>query len=232
MPDRPLAVALVSGGMDSCVTAALAEEEYALALLHASYGQRTEDRERHSFLTLADHFAVPSQRRLIIDQHHLSAIGGSALTDRHRAVPDADPDGPGIPDTYVPFRNANLLAAAASWAEVLGAEAIFVGAVEEDSSGYPDCRREFYDAFEGVIDAGTRPETSIRIITPIIHLRKVEIVRRGLELGAPLELTWSCYQNSDRPCGHCDSCALRARGLAEAGVTDPLLQDPAAHKSI
>ena len=155
-------------------------------------------------------------------------MGGSALTDSRQAIPDADLDAPGIPVTYVPFRNANLLAAAASWAEVLGAEAIFVGAVEEDSSGYPDCRREFYDAFEGAIDAGTRPETSIRIITPIIALQKGDIVRRGLALGAPLDLTWSCYRNSDKPCGNCDSCALRERGFAEAGVSDPLLLEPAA----
>lgn len=228
MAELPLAVVLASGGLDSCVTAALAAQEFSLALLHASYGQRTEDRERQAFLALADHFGIPAQRRLIIDLRHLSDMGGSALTDSRQAIPDADLDAPGIPVTYVPFRNANLLAAAASWAEVLGAEAIFVGAVEEDSSGYPDCRREFYDAFEGAIDAGTRPETSIRIITPIIALQKGDIVRRGLALGAPLDLTWSCYRNSDKPCGNCDSCALRERGFAEAGVSDPLLQEPAA----
>jgi 7-cyano-7-deazaguanine synthase len=208
--------------MDSCVTTALAARDHDLALLHANYGQRTEARELQAFNDIADHYRVPDDRRLVIDQRHLAAIGGSALTDAGITVPQADLASTDIPVTYVPFRNANLLAAAASWAEVLGARAIFAGAVEEDSSGYPDCRREFYDAFEAAIAAGTRPETNIHILTPVIGLRKTEIIKKGMELNAPLQLTWSCYTREDVPCGACDSCALRARSFEEAGLTDPL----------
>ena len=214
---------LASGGLDSCITVALAAREYRIALLHANYGQRTEQREQQAFHDIADHYAVPPERRLVIDLRHLAAIGSSALTDRGIAVPPADLANPDIPSTYVPFRNANLLSAAVSWAEALGAGAVFVGAVEEDSSGYPDCRREFYDAFEAATEVGTRPETHIQIATPLIELRKAAIVKQGIELGTPLHLTWSCYQREDVPCGQCDSCALRARGFSEAGVADPLL---------
>ena len=217
------AVVLASGGLDSCVSVALAAREGELALLHADYGQRTEQRERQAFSAIAAHYGIPPERRLVLDLHHLGALGGSALTDPGMAVPEANLTDPDIPVTYVPFRNANLLSAAVSWAEVLGAQSVYVGAVEEDSSGYPDCRREFFDAFERAIEVGTRPETHIRIVTPLIHLRKGAIVRQGIELGAPLHLTWSCYQREDRPCGQCDSCALRARGFEEAGTVDPLL---------
>ncbi len=220
---RPLAVVLLSGGLDSCVTTAIAARDHNLALLHANYGQRTERRELRAFREIADHYGVPKERCLVLDQRHLAQIGGSALTQPGIAVPAADLASTDIPATYVPFRNANLLAAAASWAEVLGAGAIFAGAVEEDSSGYPDCRRTFYDAFEAAIETGTRPETHIRIITPVIGLRKAAIIQLGTELRAPLHLTWSCYLNDDLPCGRCDSCALRARGFEEAGVEDPLL---------
>ncbi len=222
---RPLAVVLLSGGLDSCVTVALAARDHDLALLHANYGQRTERRELRAFREIADHYGVTEERRLVLDQRHLAQIGGSALTQPGIAVPAADLASTDIPATYVPFRNANLLAAAASWAEALGAGAIFAGAVEEDSSCYPDCRRIFFDAFEAAIEAGTRPETHIRIITPVIGMRKAVIVKLGLELSAPLHLTWSCYRNEDVPCGQCDSCALRARGFEEAGVEDPLLAD-------
>lgn len=222
-PKKPLAVVLLSGGLDSCVTTAIAAEEYDLALLHANYGQRTEARELQAFHDIADHYQVPDERRLVIDQLHLAHIGGSALTDAGVPVPKADLSTTDIPVTYVPFRNANLLAAAASWAEVLGARAIFAGAVEADSSGYPDCRRDFFDAFQTAIAAGTRPETHIRILTPVIGMRKSEIVQKGNELDAPLHLTWSCYTREDIPCGTCDSCALRARAFEEAGVTDPLI---------
>ena len=233
---RPLAIVLLSGGLDSCVTAAIAVRDHDLALLHANYGQRTERRELQAFREIADHYGVPEERRLVLDQRHLARIGGSALTQPEVAIPAADLSptnrrgqtglsSTDIPATYVPFRNANLLAAAASWSEVLRAGAIFAGAVEEDSSGYPDCRRAFYDAFETAIEAGTRPETHIRIITPVIELRKAEIIKLGLELDAPLHLTWSCYRNEDLPCGRCDSCALRARGFEEAGVEDPLMAD-------
>jgi 7-cyano-7-deazaguanine synthase len=218
-PER--AICLVSGGMDSCVTAAIAQEENdELAFLHVSYGQRTEQRERQAFTALADHYDV--KLRLVISLEHLAKIGGSSLTDSSIAVTPADLMSQAIPSSYVPFRNAHLLAAAVSWGEVIGARAIYIGAVAEDSSGYPDCRPEFYDAFQNVIYAGTKPETNIRIATPVIALKKSEIVRKGLELGAPLEVTWSCYQASELACGNCDSCALRLRAFREAGVRDPI----------
>ena len=216
-----VAVCLVSGGMDSCVTAAIAREENAeLALLHVSYGQRTEARERQAFTDLADHFEVT--KRLVVSIEHLKVIGGSSLTDQSMPVTDANLSSQNIPTSYVPFRNSHLLSIATSWAEVIGAHRIYIGAVAEDSSGYPDCRPEFYEAFQKAIAAGTKPETQIEIVTPIIRLRKSEIVRRGLELKAPLHLTWSCYQAEDRACGRCDSCALRLRAFREAGVTDPI----------
>jgi len=216
-----LAICLVSGGMDSCVTAAIANEENdELAFLHVSYGQRTEKREREAFEALADHYEVKS--RLVISLEHLALIGGSSLTDRTMPVTTADLSAQGIPSSYVPFRNAHLLAAAVSWGEVIQASAIYIGAVAEDSSGYPDCRPEFYDAFQNVIDTGTKPETQITIRTPVITMRKSEIVRKGIELGAPLHLTWSCYKESELACGNCDSCALRLRAFREAGATDPI----------
>ena len=215
------AIVLVSGGMDSCVTAAIANTENdELAFLHVSYGQRTEKRERAAFEALADHYRV--DLRLVISLEHLARIGGSSLTDTTIAVTPANLNSREIPSSYVPFRNSHLLAAAVSWGEVIGANAIYIGAVAEDSSGYPDCRPEFYAAFQNVIDLGTKPGTDLRIRTPVIHLKKSEIVRTGLELGAPLDLTWSCYQASERACGNCDSCALRLRAFREAGVPDPI----------
>ena len=216
-----LAVCLVSGGMDSCVTAAIANvENDELAFLHVSYGQRTEQRERQSFEALADHYAVKT--RLIVSLRQLAEIGGSSLTDYEIQVSAPNLSSQGIPSSYVPFRNAHLLSAAVSWSEVIGASRIYIGAVEEDSSGYPDCRPAFYDAFQRVIDLGTRPDTRMEIRTPIIHLKKSQIIQRGVELNAPLELTWSCYQESDRACGNCDSCALRLRAFREAGIQDPI----------
>jgi 7-cyano-7-deazaguanine synthase len=217
---RPLAVVCVSGGMDSAVTAALAARTHRLAFLHGGYGQRTEGRERTSFHLLADHFAA--EARLVVDLTALRAVGGSSLTDRSIPVREGAPEQGRIPTSYVPFRNAHLLSAAVSWAEVLGAEAVFVGAVEQDSSGYPDCRPEFYEAFQEAVRRGTRPETRLEIVTPVIHLRKSEIVRRGQELGVPFEKTWSCYQAEDAACGVCESCLLRRQAFAEAGVADPL----------
>ena len=218
---EPLAVCLVSGGMDSCVTAAVAREENdELAFLHVSYGQLTEARERRAFEGLADFFKV--SRRLAVSLEHLARIGGSSLTDASIPVSEADLSSREIPTSYVPFRNAHLLAVATSWAEVIGATSVYIGAVAEDSSGYPDCRPEFYEAFQRAIDAGTRPETRVKIRTPVIRMRKVEIIRRGLGLGAPLGLTWSCYRAEALACGTCDSCALRLRAFGEAGVTDPI----------
>ena len=216
-----LAVCLVSGGMDSCVTAAFARDENeALAFLHVSYGQLTPARERRAFEELADFYGV--SRRLVVSLEHLARIGGSSLTDPSIPVAEADLSSRSIPTSYVPFRNAHLLAAATSWAEVIGAGRVYIGAVAEDSSGYPDCRPEFYEAFQRVIEVGTRPETRVEIRTPVIHMRKSEIVRRGVELGAPLALTWSCYRAEGRACGRCDSCALRLRAFREAGLEDPI----------
>lgn len=215
------AVCLVSGGMDSCVTAAIAgQENDELAFLHVSYGQRTERRERRAFDDLADHFNV--SQRLAVSIEYLAKIGGSSLTDQQIEVTEADLSSRKIPSSYVPFRNAHLLSIATSWAEVIHARQIYIGAVAEDSSGYPDCRPEFYEAFQRAINVGTRPETEVKIITPVIQMRKAEIVRRGLELKAPLQLTWSCYRSEDEACGRCDSCALRLRAFREAGVLDPI----------
>lgn len=223
---RELAVVCVSGGMDSAVTAALAARGHELAFLHADYGQRTEHKERWCFERLADHMGVG--RRLVVDLRALRAIGGSSLTDRAIPVREGHPVTGVVPTSYVPFRNAHLLCAATSWAEVLGARAIAVGAVWEDSSGYPDCRPEFYEAFEQAVHLGTRPETALRILTPVIRSSKAEIVRRGLELGVPFELTWSCYQAEERACGRCESCLLRLRAFAVAGVADPIAYEAPA----
>ncbi|MGD9630888.1 MAG: 7-cyano-7-deazaguanine synthase QueC [Pyrinomonadaceae bacterium] len=218
---QQLSVVLVSGGMDSCVTAAIASAENdEIAFLHVSYGQRTETRERRAFNDIAAHYRV--EKRLDVSIEYLAKIGGSSLTDEKIAVTEADLDSIEIPTSYVPFRNANMLAIATSWAEVIGANAIYIGAVAEDSSGYPDCRPEFYRAFQHTINTGTRPETHIEIRTPIIELSKTEIVKKAIELDAPLHLTWSCYRSEDVACGTCDSCALRLRGFERAGVTDPI----------
>ena len=218
--ERPLAVVLASGGMDSCVTAAIANLDYRLAMLHVAYGQRTEGRELQSFNEIADFYHA--EHRMVCRLEHLRQIGGSSLTDPNISVEIANLDRRGIPSSYVPFRNAHLLSVAVSWGEVLGARKIFIGAVAEDSSGYPDCRPEYYEAFNRVINVGTKPETNIEIVTPVIHMRKNEIVRKGVELAAPLRLTWSCYQREDVACGVCDSCALRLRAFEEAGLDDPI----------
>ena len=228
MTDSRKAVVLLSGGMDSSVSAAIARERHGagnMALLHAGYGQRTERRERRAFEEIADFYGV--RERLIVQLDHFRAIGGSALTDEKIAVPEntlgaPGPHGSAIPVTYVPFRNAHFLSVAVSWAEVIGAGAIYIGAVAEDSSGYPDCRPEYYQVFRELIRVGTRPETRIEIVTPVIGMKKSEIIRRGFELGAPLDLTWSCYQEEEMACGACDSCLLRLRAFAEAGAADPL----------
>ncbi|NJD23030.1 MAG: 7-cyano-7-deazaguanine synthase QueC, partial [Melioribacter sp.] len=194
-----LAVVAVSGGMDSCVTAAIANQTYKLALIHINYGQRTEERELKAFHDIADFYKA--EKRLVIDFEHFTKIGGSSLTDKSIEVAKADLSNKEIPSSYVPFRNANILSACVSWAEVISAEAVFVGAVYEDASGYPDCRPQFFQAFEKMVDIGTKPETKIKIETPIIYLSKAEIVNEGVELHAPLNLTWSCYQNEDEACG-------------------------------
>jgi 7-cyano-7-deazaguanine synthase len=205
--------------MDSSVCAALAVREHEAAAVHVSYGQRTEERERQSFLAICQRLNI--RDRLMVRNEAIRAIGGSALTDEEIAVPEAENLGQNIPVTYVPFRNAHFLAVAVSWAEVLGAEAVYIGAVEPDSSGYPDCRPAYYKAFNDVVKAGTK-EGNIEIVTPLIAMRKAEIVRLGLELGAPFDLTWSCYSREDQACGVCDSCALRLRAFETVGMPDPI----------
>ncbi len=218
--EKPRSVVLLSGGMDSCVCAALAVRDSETAALHISYGQRTEERERLGFERICDRLGI--KHRLAIRNEALSRIGGSALTDAEIEVPEAGEQiGTDIPVTYVPFRNAHFLSAAVSWAEVLGAEKIYIGAVEQDSSGYPDCRPAYYQAFNAVIRTGTR-DGKIEIVTPLIALRKVEIVKLGLKLGAPFDLSWSCYSHEDQACGVCESCVLRQRAFTEAGAEDPI----------
>ena len=221
MKNNNLAVVLASGGMDSCVSAASAiADGYEPAFLHVNYKQLTEKRELRAFYEIGDYYKIKA--RMVVDITHLSDFGGSCLTDEKIEVPDANLNNIDIPVSYVPFRNANILATAVSWAEIIHAKRIYVGAVEEDSSGYPDCRRSFFDFFEKAISEGTKPETEISIVTPLINLTKKEIIEKGLEMDAPLNLTWSCYKQEDKPCGDCDSCALRARGFHQAGLKDPL----------
>jgi len=217
---RHKAIIAVSGGMDSCVTAAIAAGDFELAFLHVNYGQRTEKRELKAFNDIADYYKVKD--RMVVDLRHLASIGGSSLTDYNIAVSKADLSNKEVPTSYVPFRNAHILSACVSWAEVINAAAVFIGAVWEDSSGYPDCRPEFFKSFENAVELGTKPSTSIGIVTPIIHLTKKDIVKKGLELNAPFHLTWSCYKEEEEACGVCDSCALRLRGFQNAGVEDPI----------
>ena len=213
------AVVLLSGGMDSCVCAALAVRDCDAAAVHVSYGQRTEARERRAFTEICERLGI--RQRLVVRNEALRAIGGSALTDERIAVPESHAIGHEVPVTYVPFRNAHFLSVAVSWAEVLQADKVYIGAVEQDSSGYPDCRPAYYRAFNEVVKAGTK-DGRIEIVTPLLGMRKAQIVMLGLELGAPFDLTWSCYSKEDRACGVCDSCVLRLRAFAEAGAVDPV----------
>ncbi|MBN2570655.1 MAG: 7-cyano-7-deazaguanine synthase QueC [Ignavibacteriales bacterium] len=219
MKSKDCIVAL-SGGIDSCVTVSIANENYNLALLHINYGQRTENRELKAFNDIADFFGV--EKRLIVDAKYFSEIGGSSLTDKNLNMRKFNFNSDIIPNSYVPFRNANILSICTSWAEAINCHDIFIGAVHEDSSGYPDCRPEFFTAFNKVIELGTRPESKIKIHTPIINMSKKEIIQKGLELKSPFHLTWSCYKDEDIACGECDSCALRLRGFQEANVQDPI----------
>lgn len=220
MTAKPLAVVLLSGGLDSCVAAALARRDFDLALFHANYGQRTLARELAAFRAQAEFFGV--DRTLTVDLPFLSQIGGSSLTDSRQSIPLAEEEPPGIPTTYVPFRNSILMAAAVAWAEVLGARALFIGANVLDNPGYPDCRPAYFAAYQRLIALGTRPETEITLETPLLNLDKAGIVRLGLALAAPLHLTWSCYQGESLACGRCSSCRLRLKGFAAAGVEDPI----------
>lgn len=213
----------MSGGLDSCVTIAIADKSHEVCALHANYGQRTEQRELEAFGDQADFYGITT--RLVVNLNYFTKIGGSSLTDPGIEVPDGDPNEQGIPNTYVPFRNAHFLAIATSWAEVIGAKRIFIGAVSEDSSGYPDCRPEYYERMNALIEAGTKPGSGIRIETPLIRMRKPEIVMKGLELGAPLDRSWSCYRQEGRACGTCDSCRLRLEAFKDADAIDPIVYD-------
>lgn len=215
--ERPLAVCLVSGGLDSCVTAALAARDHRSALLHSGYGQLTRERELRAFNDIADYLGVPRKLRLVVAADYLKKIGGSTLTGGTAQASGS------IPSTYVPFRNANLLAIGVSWAEVIGAGSVFIGAMEEDSSGYPDCRESFIRAFNQAVEEGTRPDTRIRIRAPLIHMSKADVIRLGADIKAPLHLTWSCYRSAGpEACGECASCLLRLKGFREAGIPDPI----------
>ncbi len=218
--EKEKAIILLSGGIDSCITTAIANKNYQTCLLHVNYGQRTSKREEKAFNEISEYYKVKKNLYTIFRIDYFRKIGGSSLTNQSMKIPNNLLKT--IPNTYVPFRNANLLAIAVSWAEVINAKKIFIGAMEEDSSGYPDCREKFFYVFNQMIKLGTKPETEITIETPIIHKTKAEVIKIGLELNAPLELTWSCYQNSNVSCGVCESCRLRIKAFKEAGVKDPI----------
>jgi 7-cyano-7-deazaguanine synthase len=222
MSDLPHAIVLVSGGLDSCVTAAIAAQDHRLSFLHVAYGQRTQAREHLAFTQIGDHYGIEERR--VVDVAYLSDIGGSSLTDRRLEVERGDEaeQQTAVPSTYVPFRNANLLAIAVSWAEVTGATAVYLGA-HEMGAPYPDCQTAFFEAFNALVSVGTRPQTRLEIVTPILALDKAGIVARGVDLGAPLHLTWSCYTAQNHPCGTCHSCLSRRAGFESAGIPDPLL---------
>lgn len=222
MKSKELAVVLVSGGMDSLVTAAIANEEHEnLAFLHLNYGQKTQEKELECFKKIATHYGVDPTLQKVIDVSFLKQIGGSSLTDDNIDVKRYKGDSDEVPDSYVPFRNTHIVAMAVSWAEVIGAKKIFIGAVEEDSSGYPDCRPSYYKALNALIKEGTK-DGDIHVITPVIDLKKNEIVQKAVDLNAPIEFSWSCYERNDEACGTCDSCALRLRGFQRAGLEDPI----------
>jgi 7-cyano-7-deazaguanine synthase len=214
------AICLVSGGMDSAVTLAIALASYDVHAMHVMYGQRTQERELKSFRSLVECYGI--EKTMIISMDYIQRIGASSLTNRDIEIPKITQDPGVIPNTYVPFRNAQLLSAGVSWAEAVSASKVFIGAVEEDSSGYPDCREIFFNAFNDMVSKGTRPETRIEIATPVIHMSKAEIVKKGMELKVPFELTWSCYENSDKACGECESCRLRLNAFIVAGMSDPI----------
>ncbi|MGR3218625.1 MAG: 7-cyano-7-deazaguanine synthase QueC [Candidatus Anammoxibacter sp.] len=217
---KELTIVLVSGGMDSCVVTSIADTEYELAMLHVNYGQLTEKRELKAFNDIADHYKVGENRRLTADISYLSKIGGSSLTDKKIEIDNPAQDNSVVPNTYVPFRNTHFLSIAVSWAEVICARTIFIGAVAQDRPAYPDCNQPYYDVFNELITVGTKPATQIKIVTPIIEMQKSEIVEKGVSLNAPLGLTWSCYKNNEAACGKCNSCILRLEAFDKAGIKD------------
>jgi len=219
--DQGSAVVLVSGGMDSATAAFEAKHRgYDLYFLHTTYGQQTADKESECAQQLADYMDVADF--LHIETDHLARIGASSLTDDSIDIEEEDLDSDEIPSSYVPFRNANLLSMATSYAEANDCSSIFIGAHSEDYSGYPDCRPEFFNAFQQVIEVGTKPETSIELVAPFVDWSKTGITERGLNLDVPYELTWSCYREEAPACGTCDACAYRLKAFQEAGVKDPI----------
>jgi 7-cyano-7-deazaguanine synthase len=221
MSAKNLAVVLLSGGLDSCVTMAIAREKHNVALLHVGYAQRTQTREYNSFRSIARYYKVPETRTLAIELDFFRKIGGSSLTDPDIPV-DKDNTNADMPTSYVPFRNTHLLSIAVSWAEVIKADKVYIGAVQQDSPDYPDCRAEYYEAYNRLVDVGTKPSTDIKVVTPLLNMSKSEIVKKGIELAAPLQLTWSCYERNDKACGCCQSCLLRMKAFEEAGVKDKI----------
>ncbi len=221
MSAKNLAVVLLSGGLDSCVTMAIAREKHNVALLHVGYAQRTQTREYNSFRSIARYYKVPETRTLAIELDFFRKIGGSSLTDPDIPV-DKNNTNADVPTSYVPFRNTHLLSIAVSWAEVIKADKVYIGAVQQDSPDYPDCRAEYYEAYNRLVDVGTKPSTDIKVVTPLLNMSKSEIVKKGIELAAPLQLTWSCYERNDNACGCCQSCLLRLKAFEEAGVKDKI----------
>lgn len=219
--NKGLAIVLLSGGLDSCVTTAIANETHTIALLHVGYSQRTQTQEYNSFRAIANYYNVPETRILTTKLDYLRKIGGSSLTDPDIPV-DKGNTNKQIPMSYVPFRNTHLLSIAVSWAEVISAEKVYIGAVQQDSPDYPDCREEYYDAFNRLVEVGTKPTTNIKVITPLLNMNKSEIVKKGIKLAAPLHLTWSCYERNDKACGCCQSCILRLKAFDDAGVEDKI----------
>ncbi|NYT07016.1 MAG: 7-cyano-7-deazaguanine synthase QueC [Methanomicrobiales archaeon] len=215
------AICLVSGGMDSATLAYHARDQgYDLICLHFNYGQRTEGKERASAQKIAD--LLGAEEFIEVDLAYLTRFGGSSLTDHRLAVDRFRDDREGVPNTYVPFRNANLLSIATSCAEARGAGAVFIGVQSQDYSGYPDCRPQFIEAFQRVVDTGTRDETRITIKAPFLNMTKQDILALGRTLGVPYEHTWSCYQNEERACGVCGACHFRKAAFEALGMKDPI----------
>ncbi|MCP4265182.1 MAG: 7-cyano-7-deazaguanine synthase QueC [Candidatus Brocadiaceae bacterium] len=223
IPESNLAVVLLSGGLDSCVTMAMAMQTHKIALLHVGYSQRTQTREYNAFRAISRYYKVQESKTLAIELDYLKKIGGSSLTNHKLPInKDNDNENNGIPNTYVPFRNTHLLSIAVSWAEVINAGAIYIGAIQQDDPDYPDCRAEYYDAFNRLVEVGTKPTTNIKVVTPLLNMSKAEIVKKGIELAAPLQLTWSCYERNDKACGHCQSCLIRLKAFEDAGFKDKI----------
>ena len=214
------AICILSGGMDSTLSSYIAKKDgFEIIAVHFNYGQRTQNRELKAFRDICDDLGILEKYE--IDIPFFTQIGASALTDKNIDVPTEGVK-PGVPITYVPFRNGIFLSITAAIAEKEGATAMYIGVVQEDSSGYPDCTDSFISDMTKAINQGTKEETKIEILTPLVHLSKAQIVQEAVKLSVPLEHTWSCYKEEAEACGVCDSCRLRLNGFKLAGVTDPI----------